>query len=123
MSEHHFDLIVIGSGPAGEMAAVQGGFVDKRVALIEKENVLGGAAVNTGTIPSKTLRETALFAAGYRKRSLYGLDLSVVPERLTAREFLYRERHVAEREREKIATRLKAANVKIFTGEASNARR
>src|SRR4051794_19504826 len=68
----HFDLIVIGSGPAGEKGAVQVAYFGKRVALIEKEPVLGGAAANTGTLPSKTLRETALFLSGFRNRNLGG---------------------------------------------------
>ncbi len=114
----HCDLAVIGSGPAGEMAAVQAGFLGKRVVLIEKEPLLGGAATNTGTIPSKTLRETALFIAGFRQRSLYGLNLEMAPERLTAREFLYRERHVAEQERAKIRRRLDDRGVEIVTGTA-----
>ena len=64
MSE--FDLVVIGGGAAGEKGAVQAAFFGKKVALIEKEPVLGGAMVNTGTLPSKTLRETALYLSGFR---------------------------------------------------------
>ncbi|MCB1062633.1 MAG: Si-specific NAD(P)(+) transhydrogenase [Verrucomicrobiae bacterium] len=116
---YDYDLIVIGSGPAGEMAAVEAGYLGKKVALIEKENVLGGAATNTGTLPSKTLRETALFLAGFRQRALFGLDLSIATERITAREFLYRERHVAEKEREKIRARLDAQHVQVITGTAA----
>src|SRR5580700_9027716 len=72
---NHYDLIVIGSGPAGEKGAAQAAYFGKRVALIEKEPVLGGAAANTGTLPSKTLRETALFLSGFRQREFFGLDL------------------------------------------------
>src|SRR5436305_1283906 len=75
MSTEHFDLIVIGSGPAGEKGAAQAAYFGKRVALVEKENHLGGAAANTGTLPSKTLREYAcMFAA-------LGVQVTVVEKR------------------------------------------
>ncbi len=61
----NFDLIVIGSGPAGQRAAIQGSKSGKRVALIEKREVLGGACINTGTIPSKTMREAVMHLSGY----------------------------------------------------------
>jgi NAD(P) transhydrogenase len=70
-----FDLVVIGAGPAGEKGAAQAAYFGKRVAVIEAENV-GGAVVNTGTLPSKTLRETALYLSGLRSRGLYGIDYS-----------------------------------------------
>ena len=64
----HYDLIVIGSGPAGEKGAAQAAYFGKRVCLIERAPKPGGAAVNTGTIPSKALRETALYFSGLRQR-------------------------------------------------------
>ena len=70
MDAKHYDLVVIGSGPAGEKGAAQAAYFGKRVALIEKEPVLGGAAANTGTLPSKTLRETALYLSGFRQRGV-----------------------------------------------------
>ena len=70
----HYDLVVIGSGPAGEKGAAQAAYFGKRVCLIERAPKPGGAAVNTGTIPSKTLRETALYFSGLRQRGLYGVD-------------------------------------------------
>ncbi|HEY0463279.1 MAG TPA: Si-specific NAD(P)(+) transhydrogenase [Polyangiaceae bacterium] len=73
----HFDLVVIGAGPAGEKAAAQSAFFKKRVAIIESEPEPGGAAVHTGTLPSKTLRETALYLSGYHARELYGVALEV----------------------------------------------
>jgi NAD(P) transhydrogenase len=118
-TNYDFDLIVIGSGPAGEMAAVEASFLGKSVALIEKEKVLGGAAVNTGTIPSKTLRETALFLAGSRQRALFGLNVSIKAEAPTACEFLFHERKVVEREREKFRARLEKHQVKIYAGVAA----
>ena len=72
MEPKTYDLVVIGSGPAGEKGAAQAAYFGKSVALIEKEPSLGGAAANTGTLPSKTLRETALFLSGFRNRDLSG---------------------------------------------------
>ena len=68
----HYDLAVIGSGPAGQKAAIQAAKLGKRVAIIERSNVIGGAQINTGTIPSKALREAAVQLTGHNKRSLYG---------------------------------------------------
>jgi len=73
----HFDLVVIGAGPAGEKAAAQAAYFKKRVAIVEAEPEPGGAAVHTGTLPSKTLRETALYLSGYHARELYGVALEV----------------------------------------------
>ena len=67
-----YDFIVIGSGPAGKRAAVQAAKLGKRVCIIEKNPVLGGAGINTGTIPSKALREAVLYLSGANKRVLYG---------------------------------------------------
>jgi NAD(P) transhydrogenase len=74
---YDYDLVVIGSGPAGEKGAVQAAYFGKRVAVIEKSPALGGACVNTGTLPSKTLRETAIFLSGYRQREMYGLSVQL----------------------------------------------
>lgn len=73
----HFDLVVIGSGPAGEKAAAQAAYFGKRVAVIEAEVEPGGAAVHTGTLPSKTLRETALYLSGHRARNMYGVAVEL----------------------------------------------
>ena len=74
MSEnsYDYDLLVIGSGPAGQRAAIQGAKLDKKVAIVERKTVLGGCSVNLGTIPSKTFREAALELCGYRSREFYG---------------------------------------------------
>lgn len=72
-----YALIVIGSGPAGGKAAVQAAYLGKRVAMIEKENVLGGATANTGTFPPKPLRETSLILSGFRQRNLKGIQVKV----------------------------------------------
>ncbi len=68
----HYDLAVIGSGPAGQKGAIQAAKLGKRALIIEKSNVVGGAAVNTGTIPSKALREAVLHLTGASRRRLFG---------------------------------------------------
>ncbi|HKN61171.1 MAG TPA: FAD-dependent oxidoreductase, partial [Candidatus Acidoferrales bacterium] len=73
----HYDLIVIGSGPAGEKGAAQAAYFGKKVALVERSEQLGGACINTGTLPSKTLRESALYFSGLGQRGLYGIDYSL----------------------------------------------
>ena len=77
MGDYDFDLVVLGGGPAGEKGAAQAAYFGKRVALIERAEEPGGAAVHTGTLPSKTLRETALFLSGYRQTELYGLTVEL----------------------------------------------
>lgn len=118
MDEKQFDLIVIGSGPAGEKGAAQAAYFGKRVALIEKEPVMGGAAANTGTLPSKTLRESALYLSGFKQRGLYGINFSL-KDKVTAQDFLYRERLVVQTERIRIQENLKKHEVEVFNGLAS----
>ncbi len=118
MTTPSYDLIVIGSGPAGEKGAAQAAYFGKRVALVEKAPVLGGAAANTGTLPSKTLRETALYLSGFRQRGLYGVTFTL-REKVTARDFLHRERHVVEAERARIRQNLARHGVDLFRGTAS----
>ena len=95
-----YDLVVIGSGPAGEKGAAQAAYFGKRVAVIEKGEEPGGAAVHTGTLPSKTLRETALFLSGHRQAELYGirvsLDRTLAVPRLLSRKDAVRK-HVVDR--------------------------
>ena len=114
----HFDLIVIGSGPAGEKAAAQAAYFGKRVALIERGIHLGGACTNTGTIPSKTLRESALYFSGLRQRGLYGIDYSL-REGLKVEDFMHRKDAVVAEERARIEKNLEAHNVTLIRGEAS----
>jgi NAD(P) transhydrogenase len=114
----HFDLIVIGGGPAGTSAASAAGFLGKRVALVEKARDIGGAGINTGTIPSKTLRETALVISGWRARRLFGVDLSLKRE-ATIGEFMWHEKTVTAGERRRTEDRLSLRGVVRFTGNAS----
>ncbi len=112
-----YDIIVIGSGPAGELGAVTAGLFGKRVAIIEKAPHLGGASANTGTLPSKTLRETALAISGLRARDLYGVDLSIRRE-ATITDLMYHERHVTSNARERIRRNLASGPIDLIRGEA-----
>src|SRR3954447_15536341 len=115
MSTDHYDLIVIGSGPAGEKGAAQAAYFGKRVALVEKEAFLGGAAANTGTLPSKTLRETSLVLSGFRNRDLSGVNVSL-KHQVTLRDFLVHEQRVVTDERIRILENLDRHNVELFQG-------
>jgi NAD(P) transhydrogenase len=118
MAPRKYDLVVIGSGPAGEKGAAQAAYFGKTVALIEKDPELGGAAANTGTLPSKTLRETALFLSGFRQRELYGMTLTLnVPP--TARDFLFHQQRVTESEHARIQQNLDRHKVDVYRGFAS----
>src|SRR5258708_13265555 len=93
MDTRDYDLVVIGGGHAGIAGAVTAAGFGKSVALIDGHHELGGAGINTGTAPSKTLRETALALSGARSRNLYGVDLSLRKE-ATVADFLRHERNV-----------------------------
>ena len=112
-----YDLIVIGSGPAGEKGAAQAAYFGKRVCIIEKAPKPGGAAVNTGTIPSKALRETALYFSGLRQRGLYGVDYTV-KDNITVQDFMFRERTVVEAEWKLIDDNLKRHGIEQIQGSA-----
>jgi len=114
----NYDLIVIGAGPAGETGAAKAAQYGKRVALIERESYLGGAGINTGTVPSKTLRESALYFSGLQQRGLFGIDYSL-KENLTIKDFMYRERTVVEKEREMIAQHIRYEKIVLIHGDAS----
>src|SRR5918996_233178 len=78
--EFEFDLAVVGSGPAGQKAAIQAAKLRRRVALIERRRVLGGSSVNVGTIPSKTIREAVLSLTGMHHKAVYGQDYRLKDE-------------------------------------------
>ncbi|MGZ9225310.1 MAG: Si-specific NAD(P)(+) transhydrogenase [Anaerolineales bacterium] len=113
-----YDLIVIGAGPAGEKGASKAAQYGKRVALIERAPYLGGAGLNTGTVPSKTLRETALYFSGLRQRGLYGIDYSL-KENLSIKDFMFREQTVVEKGREMIERTVRHHKISLLHGEAS----
>lgn len=114
---YDYDLVVIGSGPAGEKAAVQAAYYGKRVAVVEKAPEPGGAAVHTGTLPSKTLRETALFLSGHRQRELYGVSVAVDPA-LAVPKLLSRKDAVRGLEVERIHDNLRRHRVDYVRGTA-----
>jgi NAD(P) transhydrogenase len=114
----HYDLVVIGSGPAGEKGAAQAAYFGKKVAIVERAPHVGGAGINTGTVPSKTLRETALYYSGLRQRGLYGIDYSL-RDNMTVADFMHREKVVVERERGIIMNNLHRHHIEIFWGHAS----
>jgi NAD(P) transhydrogenase len=97
---------------------VQAAFFGKAVALVEMGHVLGGAAADTGTLPSKTLRESALYLSGFKKRELFGFTFAA-KDRVTARDFMYRERAVVEAEHARIADSLRRHKVRVLRGFAS----
>jgi NAD(P) transhydrogenase len=113
-----FDLIVIGSGPAGQRAAIFGAKLGKRVALVEMTEVVGGACINTGTIPSKTMREAVLHLSGYNYRSIYGMNYRV-KERITMADLAFRVQHVIKTEIDVTEAQLSRNNIEMLTGTAS----
>jgi NAD(P) transhydrogenase len=118
-SDHRdFDLVVLGGGPAGTSGAAAAGLLGRNVALVEKAALIGGAGINTGTIPSKTLRETSLMLSGWRSRRLLGVDLSLRRE-ATIADFMRHEKQVTHRERRRIEGRLELRGVTTFHGAAS----
>jgi len=114
----NFDLIVIGSGPAGEKAAVKAAYFGKKVAIIESQPVLGGAGVNTGTLPSKTLKESALFFSGKYERGLHGVEKKL-EQKTTIEDFFYRERLVQSTVEHEVRENLTIHNVELIQGQAS----
>jgi NAD(P) transhydrogenase len=117
-SNDSFDLIVIGCGPAGEKAGAQAAYFGKRVAVIERAEALGGSCINTGTVPSKTLRESALYFSGLKQRGLYGIDYSL-KDNLTVHDFMHHEREVVEMERQRILKNLELHHIELVRGQAA----
>jgi NAD(P) transhydrogenase len=114
---HEYDLIVIGAGPAGEKGAAQAAYFGRRVALIERHDV-GGTAVNTGTLPSKTLRETALYLSGFRQRGLYGVDYTFDRE-VTADDLMRRERDVVRSHQQLVSENIRRHGIELYRGTAA----
>src|SRR5579885_3271849 len=92
-----FDMIVIGSGPAGQRAAIQAAKSGKRVALVEKSQCLGGVCISTGTIPSKTMREAVLHLSGYYYQGIYGINYRV-KEKISMPDLSFRVQNVIKTE-------------------------
>ena len=112
-----YDLIIIGGGPAGLIGAATGAGLNKTVALINSQRELGGAGINTGTVPSKTLRETALALSGLQSRDLYGVDLSIRRE-VTVSDFLRHETNVKAMFNDSLMNRLTSQKIDAIVGTA-----
>lgn len=113
-----YDLVVIGGGPAGITAATAASRFGKSVALVDCNQEIGGAGINTGTVPSKTLRETALALSGLKSRNLYGVDLSIRRE-VTVADFLGHEEHVKDAFHASITQRLEMLKATVYWGTAT----
>jgi NAD(P) transhydrogenase len=112
-----YDLIVIGSGPAGQRAAIQGAKLGKRVALVEKREVVGGACINTGTIPSKSMREAVMHLSGYQYQSIYGMNYRV-KEKITVADLAFRVQHVIKTEIDVTMAQLSRNGIDVLRGTA-----
>src|SRR5215831_10557953 len=113
-----FDMIVLGSGPAGQRAAIQAAKSGKRVALVERREVIGGVCINTGTIPSKTMREAVLHLSGYNYQNIYGVNYRV-KEKITMADLAFRVQHVIKTEIDVTVAQLSRNNIETIFGCAS----
>jgi NAD(P) transhydrogenase len=113
-----YDLLVIGSGPAGQRAAIQSSKFGKKVALIEKMEVVGGVAINTGTIPSKTMREAVLHLSGFYWQSIYGVNYRV-KDQITMADLSFRAQHVIKTEIDVTRAQLSRNGIEVLNGVAS----
>ncbi len=114
----HYDLLVLGSGPAGQKAAVQGAKLGKRIGLIERQEVVGGVCINTGTIPSKSLREAVLYLSGFRQRSLYGAGYRV-KDTITIEDLAFRANHIIANEIRIVQDQMARNRIDTIYGSAS----
>jgi outer membrane protein TolC len=105
MTAHHYELVVIGSGPAGQKGAIAAAKLGKQVAIVDREAMIGGVCLNTGTIPSKTLREAILYLTGIRQRAFYGQDYTLKPN-VSISDLASRVEQVRQREKEVINEQL-----------------
>jgi len=112
-----YDLVVIGSGPAGQRAAIQGAKTGKRVAVVERRQVVGGTSINTGTIPSKTMREAVLHLSGYNYQNIYGVSYRV-KDKITMGDLAFRVQHVIKTEIDVTQAQLSRNGIEVMTGTA-----
>ena len=117
MSKYDYDLLVIGSGPAGQKGAIAASKLGKSVAIIDREDMIGGVSLHSGTIPSKTLREAILYLSGLEQRAFYGKDYTV-KDRINRNDLRIRIRKVLDREIEVIRDQFKRNEVKFLNGTA-----
>jgi NAD(P) transhydrogenase len=116
--DYDFDILVIGSGPAGQKAAIQASKLGRRVGIVERRHMVGGVCTNTGTIPSKTLREAVLYLTGANQREIYG-DSYRVKADVTVRDLAERTDRVIAREIDVIRNQLQRNHIQLITGQAS----
>lgn len=114
----HYDLLVIGTGPAGQKAAVQAAKLGKKVGIVERKEVVGGVCINTGTIPSKSLREAVLYLSGFRQRNLYGAGYRL-KETITIEDLAFRANHVITHEIAIVKNQMTRNRVDMIQGRAS----
>src|SRR5215471_14456333 len=112
---NHFDLVVIGSGPAGQKGAIAAAKIGKRVAIVDRSEMIGGVCLHTGTIPSKTLREAILYLTGFRQRAFYGQDY-VLKADISAGDLESRVATVVSREMAIIKEQLRKNGARTITG-------
>src|SRR6185295_4611076 len=117
--KREFDLLILGAGPTGLRAAVEAARLGRCACLIERDPELGGAGVNTGTIPSKTLRETSLHYSGFLQRGLYGVDFSLPRDRISVAQLMVRKQQVLAAEHQEIRRSLHDLHVQIYRGHGS----
>src|SRR5918996_5049381 len=115
---YNYDLLVIGSGPAGQKAAIQAAKLRKRVAIVEKQASVGGASLNTGTLPSKTLKDAIYYLHGFKLRSFTNITYSL-KKNMTLRDLMARKDLVIKHEQEVITDQLERNEVEIIHGTAS----
>lgn len=113
----HYDLLVIGTGPAGQKAAVQAAKLNKKVGIIERKAVVGGVCINTGTIPSKSLREAVLYLSGFRQRSVYGREYRL-KKKVTIEDLAFRANHTIKHEIQTVQNQMSRNQVDMFFGSA-----
>ena len=111
------DLLVIGSGPGGQKAAIAAAKLERRVVMVERPGMIGGVCLNTGTIPSKTLREAVLYLTGVDQREMYGQSYRV-KEEITIADLTARTQHVVGREIEIVRSQLSRNRVPVIAGSA-----
>lgn len=112
-----FDMIVLGSGPAGQRAAIQAAKTGKRVAVVEQREVVGGSCVNTGTIPSKTMREAVMHLSGYNYQNIYGVNYRV-KDKISMADLIFRVQHVIKTEIDVTQAQLSRNGVETLWGIA-----
>jgi len=118
VTETHYDMIVIGTGPSGQRAAIQAAKLKKKVAICESDSNLGGVCSNTGTIPSKSFREAVLYLSGFRERSIYGSAYRV-KSRITMEDLTFRIDSIVAHENDVIEDQLSRNRVEIIRGRAT----